>query len=36
VLEKWVIAAKGFLSGVSLLEMQYKECGMAFLERKND
>jgi cytochrome P450 len=36
VLEKWDITAKGSLSGASLLEMQYTECGMAFLERRKD
>ena len=36
VLEKWDITAWGRLSGASLLDMQYAECDMAFVERKTN
>ena len=32
VLEKWDLIAKGSVRGASFLEMQYMECGIAFVE----
>jgi hypothetical protein len=32
MLEKWDLTAKGSLRGACLLEMQYIECGIAFVE----
>ena len=32
MLEKWDLTVKGSLRGASWLEMQYMECGIAFVE----